>query len=648
MHLEQSYFKLAVESNLAGPESSYLLACRAVKCFLESEKVARWLMIIDGIDDAEALFGTKQLHRFLPETTNGSTIFTTRTFQLALDFVHNEEHIVHLGRLSSKDAIELLQKKLGKSNKDLSNMARLVDMLEGLPLALSQAASFIATSCISVDHYLGLFCESEAAKIELLSKGCSYRDESNLNSVAITWQISFRRIKHMDDFAAHLLCFAACLHCHQIPMTLLPEAKSKVAAADALGVLKGHCLIQTNLLDTFSMHSLVQLAIRHWLKSGNQLRKYTHLAFDSVYERFPSEFHRKDELLFGNQYSAHAQMVLGNSLPDEADERHVKLASRLSSYLREKGAYDSALTYAQMAADLAGTVYHNQDLHTLTAQNDLAIVHRWLGRYQEAEKIAAAVLASREQKLGHDHPDTLASANNLALILHDRGKYADAERRHKQTLEVRERVLGPEHDDTLKSVNNQALSLKRLGRYEEAEEALKRAFAARKDSLDKIDVSTLRVLNNLGLVLRLQKKTDEALLYHTEALKGRLLILGPKHPDTLRSRQNIAVVRMDQERFEEAELTTRDVIEEYEKSLGHDHPNTVDARSNLVSVLRRQGKYCEAKRTSRDVFTTRDRTLGSTHPDTEFSRKQLRNLVAFMEKHPEVARMDPDPILEVD
>ena len=209
-----------------------------------------------------------------------------------------------------------------------------------------------------------------------MSRGWSYRDESTVSPVATTWQISFQRIEQMDKFAAHLLCFAACLYCNEIPMTFLPKAKSKVAAADALGILKGHCLIQTNHLDTISMHSLVQLAIRHWLRSESQLEKYTLLAFDSVYDHFPSECHQQDQLLSGDLYSAHAQFILDNSLSDEIHERHVKLASRLSSYLREKGAYHSALTYAQMAVGLAKTVHGDQDLHNLTTQNDLAIVHR--------------------------------------------------------------------------------------------------------------------------------------------------------------------------------------------------------------------------------------------------------------------------------
>ena len=646
--LEQSYFKFAVDSKLASPESSYLSGCQAAKYFLESEEAKGWLMVIDGADDAKALSGTKQLHRLLPEPTNGSIIFTTRSFQFALDLVHSDEYILCLERLEFNDATELLQNKIGKSDKDSNHVSKLVEILEGLPLALSQAASFIATSCISVEHYLDLFSEGETAKIELLSDGLSYKDESIAKSAAITWQISFQRIEQVDEFAAHILCFAACLHCREIPMILLPKAKSKVATAKALGILKGHCLIQTNLLDTLGMHSLVQLAIRYWLRSRDQIGKYTTLAFDSVFEHFPLECHQKDQLISGDEYSAHAQFVLDNLLWDKANERHVNLASRFSSYLHEKGAYHSALIYAKRAADLARAVHGKQDLHTVATENHLAIAHRWLGRYQEAEEIAAAVLASRKSKLGHEHPDTLASANNLALVLHDQGKYADAERNHRQILEVRERVLGPEHNDTLKSLNNHALSLKRLGRYDEAEEALKRAFSARENSTSKPYVNKSTILNNLGLVLRLQKKTDDALLYHTQALNARLIMLGPKHPDTLRSRQNIAIVQMNREKLEEAELTMREVITEYEKILGHDHPNTIDARSNLVSVLRRQGKYSEAERTGRNVFATREKILGTAHPDTNFSKKQWRGLAAYIKRHPEATHVNSVSALEAD
>ena len=46
------------------------------------------------------------------------------------------------------------------------------------------------------------------------------------------------------------------------------------------------------------------------------------------------------------------------------------------------------------------------------------------------------------------HPDTAISLNNLALLYKEQGKYDDAEPLYKRALAVREEVLGSVHPDT--------------------------------------------------------------------------------------------------------------------------------------------------------------------------------------------------------
>ena len=58
--------------------------------------------------------------------------------------------------------------------------------------------------------------------------------------------------------------------------------------------------------------------------------------------------------------------------------------------------------------------------------------------------------------------------NNLALVLRSQGNYEEAKQIHRQALSLRERVLGKEYPDTLGSMNNLALVLSNQGNYEEA------------------------------------------------------------------------------------------------------------------------------------------------------------------------------------
>jgi len=79
------------------------------------------------------------------------------------------------------------------------------------------------------------------------------------------------------------------------------------------------------------------------------------------------------------------------------------------------------------------------------------------------------VVEVRERVLGNEHPSTLTSMNNLALVQRDQGKYDEAEQMYREVVEVREKVLGKEHPDTLTSMSYLAAVLIDQSQYEEAE-----------------------------------------------------------------------------------------------------------------------------------------------------------------------------------
>jgi Flp pilus assembly protein TadD len=66
----------------------------------------------------------------------------------------------------------------------------------------------------------------------------------------------------------------------------------------------------------------------------------------------------------------------------------------------------------------------------------------------------------REKVLGVDYPSTLDSMNNLALVLRHQGKYDEAEKMHRQELELIEKMLGIDYLSMLDSMNNLALVLR--------------------------------------------------------------------------------------------------------------------------------------------------------------------------------------------
>ena len=58
--------------------------------------------------------------------------------------------------------------------------------------------------------------------------------------------------------------------------------------------------------------------------------------------------------------------------------------------------------------------------------------------------------------LGERHPDTLASINNLALLVKARGRFDEAERLYRTALDAAARVWGWEHPNSFTALNNLA------------------------------------------------------------------------------------------------------------------------------------------------------------------------------------------------
>ncbi len=99
---------------------------------------------------------------------------------------------------------------------------------------------------------------------------------------------------------------------------------------------------------------------------------------------------------------------------------------------------------------------------TLSSLNNLAILYKNQGKYEQAEPLYQRALATYERVLGPEHPDTLNTVNNLALLYADQGKYELAEPLYQRALTTYERVLGPEHPNTIRVRNNYANLLEKM------------------------------------------------------------------------------------------------------------------------------------------------------------------------------------------
>ncbi|WP_165966677.1 tetratricopeptide repeat protein [Actinomadura sp. 7K507] len=243
------------------------------------------------------------------------------------------------------------------------------------------------------------------------------------------------------------------------------------------------------------------------------------------------------------------------------------------------------------------------------------------GRYQLAEH--ALRQATEHDRHRPDHPDALARHSNLAALLRRLGRLEEAEQEARAVLNGRIRVFGPEHPHTLASRSILVTVLRDLGRLEEAEEEGRRALNGRIRVLGDQHRSSLASRCILATVLGEMGRLEEARQEGESALNGRIRVLGAEHPYTLASRSNLAVILSELGKLEEAEQEGRAALNGRLQILGPEHPDTLASRSTLSVVLHRLGRLEEAEEEGRTVLESRTRVLGVYHPDTLASQAQL-------------------------
>jgi tetratricopeptide (TPR) repeat protein len=94
--------------------------------------------------------------------------------------------------------------------------------------------------------------------------------------------------------------------------------------------------------------------------------------------------------------------------------------------------------------------------------NNLAILLKQKGRFDDALALYEEALRIKRSKLGAHHTSTLTSMSNLAGLLTALGKHQEARVLYEESLQGHKSALGSQHPDTLTDMWNFALFLNKV------------------------------------------------------------------------------------------------------------------------------------------------------------------------------------------
>ena len=621
---EEGYKEIASRCGIPGRDDMKSDLMQLVRNWLESNSKCSWMMIVDNVDDAnlflrEKTYTGKTLLEYIPRWSNGSVLYTTRNRDIGWDLTG---HPINVPLMNLMEARLLLSDKIGGEGTE-GEQSQLLEQLDYLPLAITQAAVFMAKRHKTISQYLDHYRRSDSIRIRLLShEFTDYgRETRPLESVTTTWIISFEQIRTENPRAADLLSLMSFFDRQGIPRSLLIiEREDPLDFEEAIGMLEAYSLVVVDYKEnSYNMHRLVQLATRTWLGSYDEkgIKRWMSQALSILSTQFPNGDYETWKLCA--TYLPHVEAALNYDLEGCSQEVVLARATLLhntSRYMKTQGSFEVASTRAKEALRLREKLLGCEHPDVLASVCNLAAVLLKQGKQEAAEAMARRALDGREKALGQGHPDTLASADNLALVLERQGKYEAAEAMARQALEGREEVLGKAHPDTLASANNLAFVLERGGKYEAAEAMARLALSGRENALGKEHPDTLTSVDNLAWALKKQGKHEAAEAMARQALELREKTIGTDHPDTLTSVHSLAMAFGSQGKFKDGEVMYRRAIEGRERVLGKEHPGTLASISSLAWNLEKQGRYMEAEVMNRRALEGREKVLGKDHPDT--------------------------------
>ncbi|NUS17259.1 MAG: tetratricopeptide repeat protein [Streptomyces sp.] len=625
----------------------------------------RWLIVLDDVADPNDLTGL-----WPPAVAQGRTVVTTRRRDAALS--RGGRQLVEVGVFAPDEAAAYLASVLAIDGRTepAADLAGLAQDVGYLPLALSQAAAYIADADISVGTYRTLLAR-RARTLEEASPEVLPDDQRQ--TMAAAWELSVEYADRLrpQGLARPMLELVAFLAPNSTPAAVLTsppaldhlasnrstppagietathtEPVSPVTGDEAAGALRA--LHRLSLLTTsrspdgqagvgragsdangsgrtVHVHQVIQRATRDTLTAG-QYDRSARAAADALMAVWPDV--ERDTAFahalractaalvsYTEEGNGHTQCLYGS-------DAHPVLY-RAGRSLGESGQVTAAMVHFEQLATTARNHLGPDHPDCFTARDSFA---HWRGEAGDAAGAAEALgelLDDRLRVLGPDHPGTLSTRGYLAWWQGETGDAARAVEAFAALLDDRRRVLGPDHPSTLATRGSLARWRGVSGDVAGAAEANAELLNDRVRVLGPDHPSTLATRNNLARWRGEAGDAAGAAEANAELLNDQLRVLGPDHPNTLTTRGYLARWQGETGDTAGAVEAFAELLDDMRRVLGPDHPNTLATRARLARWRGVSGDVAGAAEANAELLKDLVRVLGPDHPSTLTTRNDL-------------------------
>jgi hypothetical protein len=568
-----------------------------------------WLLVLDNAPSAAAV------RDVLPPAGGGRVLVTSQ------DGHWPGGRVVEVPVLDREAAVGFLLARTGSA--DVGAAGELAAELDGLPLALEQAAAYMTVSGRDVPGYLELF---RRRRRELLARG---EAAGYGRQVSTTWALAFDQLQQSPSAAIELLRVLACCAPEQAPLGLLlrprPELagllpaglvsllEDPLAADDAIATLRRFSLVSAPRDRLVSVHRLVQAVTVDQMDDDRE-REWRQAA------RAVIEAALTGDPQHPRTWPAYAALLPHAEVALPAESRGM---SQIASFLGFSGSYAAARELSRQVASARQQVLGAEHPDTLDARASLA---NWTGEAGDAAAARdqyAAVLPVTERVLGAEHPGTLDARASLAYFTGEAGDAAGARDRCAALLPVIQRVSGSEHPDTVAVRANLAYWTGEAGDAAGARDQYAALLPVTERVLGADHPDTLTPRASLARFTGEAGNAAGARDQFAALLPVTERVLGAEHPDTLRARASLARWTGNAGNVAAARDQFAALLPVRERVSGAEHPGALDARASLAYFTGEAGDAEGARDQFAALLPIFERVLGAEHPDTVAVRAGL-------------------------
>ena len=345
---------------------------------------------------------------------------------------------------------------------------RLVNQLDGLPLALTTAGAYLSLVSTSLKDYLHYYKTSWLKLQQKSPDLLSYEDRT----LYTTWNLSLKHIESQNNSARKLLWLWAYFDNQDLWFQLLAAGregspkwfsmivKDELSFNKVIRLLCDHALIESlKVFGGYGMHTCVHAWVMHVLNAERKI-SMTRLALTCVSSAMSSE-----------------------DVPE-----YWAIERRLLSHARKCSEFVCR-----------GIDFKSQDdLIILSTVHDLGVLFKNQDKLEDTKAVYQWALEDKEKVLGPEHAMTLDTVNNLGTVYAEQDKLEEAEALYQRALKDKERVWGSDHMVTLHTVNNLDNLYKNQGKLKNTQAIYQQALKSYEKTCGLKHMLTLITVNNLG------------------------------------------------------------------------------------------------------------------------------------------------------